>query len=72
MVTDPAERPVNTPVTEFIVPMPADAILLLQVPPPASVNVVVVPGHAVSEPLIGFGAGFTVTTAVATQPFDIE
>jgi hypothetical protein len=41
--------------------------LLLQVPPPASLRVVVNPEHTVSVPSIAVGNGLTVTTVVIIQ-----
>jgi hypothetical protein len=46
-----------------------DVVLLLHVPPPVVlVSVVADPTHTLKDPLIGFGAGFTVTVVVAKQP----
>ena len=57
--------PVTTPVllTDAIT-----NILLLHVPPPASVNAVVSPTHTLSVPVIADGNGLTVTTDVVLQP----
>jgi hypothetical protein len=66
MSTVPIPTPVTTPVDE-----PIDAFeisLLLQVPPPASTNVTLVPIQTPVEPLIEEGKGFTVATIVALQP----
>jgi hypothetical protein len=61
----PAETPVTIPV---VAPTVALALPVLQVPPPASFRVVVVPGHTTSDPVIAPGSGFTVTTAVIEHP----
>ncbi len=58
--------PVTTPVVNPTVAIPV--ALLLQVPPPASLNVVVKPEHTVSVPNIADGNGLTVTTAVIIHP----
>ena len=39
-------------------------LLMLHVPPPASVNAVVKPAHTLSVPSIAVGNGFTVTVVV--------
>ena len=65
--TVPAVPPVT--VTEpaiVILPVP---VPVLHVPPPGvSLSVVVEPEQTVSEPIIGTGKVFTVTTAVVIQP----
>ena len=68
MVAVPAATPVTIPVTE---PTVALAVLLLVHVPPVvtSVNVVVVPVHTFSVPVIGLtDVGVTVTTVVTSQP----
>ena len=65
MIDVPAAMPVTTPVA-LTVATPVDTEL--HTPPvAASVRLVVVAGQSVNVPLIdpAFGAGFTVTTAVA-------
>ena len=57
-----------TPFTIPVEPMVAFPLLAIQVPPPASDNVVVRPRHTVSDPEIAFGNGFTVTTVLIAQP----
>jgi hypothetical protein len=58
--------PETTPVDE---PMVAIAeLLLLQIPPPASLNVVLALTHTVFVPLIAAGKELTVTGVVITQP----
>ena len=42
--------------------------LLLQVPPPASYNGTVIPVHKTESPIIGDGAGLTVTLIVEKHP----
>lgn len=67
MVDVPAATPVNTPLVEPIVP--TAILLLLQLPPVIpSINVIVLPEHTVVGPVIGPGAGFTVTVVVTKQP----
>ena len=46
----------------------AEGLLLVQVPPPASVKAVDVPMHTVDGPVIAAGAEITLTVAVAKQP----
>jgi hypothetical protein len=60
------EPPVTTPVVNPTVAIPV--ALLLQVPPPASLNVVVNPEHTLKSPNIAVGSGLTVTIAVMIQP----
>jgi hypothetical protein len=43
-------------------------LLLLQLLPPAELNVVLSPAHTVEEPVIGPGKGFTVIDIVDVQP----
>ena len=57
--------PVTIPVDPTLA-FPGDAEL--QVPPPASVNAVVVPGQTVIDPVITAGSGFTVIAAEPTIP----
>jgi hypothetical protein len=69
MITKEGEAttpPVTIPVVS---PMDATAVLLLVHVPPviASESVMAEPVHTVEEPVIGGGAGFTVTTADTTQ-----
>jgi hypothetical protein len=66
MVVVPADTPVTTPVSEPI----AAAVLLLSHQPPGtrSVSVVLAPAHTVAAPLMGAGAGLTVTILVVLQP----
>ena len=63
----PTELPVSRPV-----PVPIEAtvaLALLHAPlPPASVSVLVPPGHTVPLPAIAGGSGFTVNVAEAVQP----
>ena len=66
MVAVPGVIAFITPVPEPIVATPV--LLLLHVPPPASLNVDVRPRHKFSEPVIGVGGGFTTISAVAVQP----
>ena len=66
MAVVPADTPVTTPVPDPIV---ATAVLLLvQVPPPASLSVVVSPAHTFVVPLIAAGSGFTDAAKVVLQP----
>ena len=58
----PVTIPVVDPTVAIVV------LLLLHVPPPASLNVVVKPEHTLSAPSMAVGRGFTVNTAVAIQP----
>jgi hypothetical protein len=58
--------PVTIPVVDPTVA--TDVLLLLHVPPPASLNEVVIPEHTLSAPSIAVGNGLTVNTAVAIQP----
>ena len=46
----------------------ADVLLLLHVPPPASVNAVVEPAQTLAVPVIAEGRVLTVTTVVFWQP----
>ena len=54
------------------VPTVAFALLLVQVPPPASLNVVVNPGQTFSVPVIAEGKGFTVTGVDDAQPVAVN
>ena len=65
MVVVPADTPVTTPVPETVATM---VVLLFQVPPPPSLNVVVKPTHTDIVPDIADGSGFTVTIAEALHP----
>ncbi len=59
----PAATPVTIPLPE---PTVANVVLLLlQVPPPASLKVTVAPAHTTPVPVIPAGRGFTVTTLIA-------
>lgn len=69
MVVDPVAMPVTVPeVPTDAIPVPA----LLQVPPVVlSDKGCVAPGQMANEDgLMGNGAGFTVTTAIAAQPVE--
>ena len=56
--------PVTTPVAGSTDPLAG--LLLVHVPPPGDdVSAVVRPAHTLVVPVIGFGFGFTVTTAKA-------
>jgi len=62
------EVPPSTPVTTpepFIVATPV--LLLVHVPPPASLNAVVMPTHTLAVPPIGDGSALTDIVAVATH-----
>ena len=63
MIAVPADTPVTTPVPGTTVT--TVVVLLLHVPPPASLNVVVDPTHTDAVPEIAEGNGFTVTVLVA-------
>ena len=67
-ITDnPAAIPVTTPLADPTLATPVDPEL--QVPAAiASVSMVVVPGQRGTAPVIDGGIGFTVVTAVFTQP----
>ena len=58
--------PVTMPVVDPMTAMPV--LLLLHVPPPASLKEVVDPEHTDNVPSIAVGKGSTVTTAVTRQP----
>jgi hypothetical protein len=62
----PPATPVMMPVDEPAVA--TKVLLLLQVPPPASVRAVVAPPHTVVVPVIAAAAGFTVIFLIAVQP----
>jgi hypothetical protein len=66
MVVVPAKTPDTTPVPETTVA--TLVVLLLHVPPPASLSEVVEPTQTEGVPLIADGNGLTVTTRVAVQP----
>ena len=66
MVEVPDVTPVTTPVPGTTVA--TVVVLLLQVPPPASLNVVVDPIHTNVVPEIDDGNALTVTVATAIQP----
>ena len=66
MVEVPADTPLTTPVPGATVA--TVVVLLLQVPPPASLNVVVDPTHTDAVPDIDDGNALTVTIIVAKQP----
>ena len=66
IVTVPLLTPVTTPALFTVA---VAMLLLLQLPPDALLNnVVVLPGHTSANPLIEGGSEFTVTTAVVKQP----
>jgi hypothetical protein len=66
MTAVPAETPDNIPDEE---PIPAmDELLLVQVPPPASVSVVLPPAQIVVVPDMADGEELTVTVIVAAHP----
>lgn len=44
------------------------SLLLVHVPPPASLRIIVAPTHKVEGPEIGDGKGLTVTVLVTAQP----
>jgi hypothetical protein len=71
MTDVPAATPVTTPDAE---PMVATLVVpLVQVPPDvALVNVLVLPTHTDSEPLIAPGNALTVTILVAAQPVEVS
>ena len=62
----PEDNPVTTPVEKPIVAIPV--LPLVQVPPPASLKVVVNPAQTAAVPVIDAGNGLTVTTLAAIQP----
>ena len=66
MVEVPDAIPLTTPVPGATVA--TVVVLLLHVPPPASLNVVVEPRHTDAVPVIDEGNGLTVTIVVAIQP----
>ena len=66
IVAVPAFTPLTTPLEEPTVA--TDISLLLQVPPPPSLNVVVAPAQTVVVPEIAEGNGLTVTGFVAEHP----
>ena len=62
--------PANSPVTTPLVPTRTFILVVLHVPPPASVNAVVAPTHSVNVPVIAAGNGFTVTIVATKHPVD--
>ena len=62
----PAAIPVDEPIVA------TNDVPELHVPPPASVNVVVVPSQKEAGPLMADGNGFTVTTVLTVQPVPNE
>ena len=66
VTTPPGVIPPTTPVDEPTVAM--DPLLLVHVPPPASLKPIFDPVHTVLAPLIADGKGLTVTGNVAIQP----
>ncbi len=71
VITDvPVETPETIPVVD---PTVATVVLLLsQVPPPASDNVVVLPTQTFVVPVMGLGSGFTVIVVVTAQLAPME
>ena len=66
MVAVPRENPVTT--AELIPTLATDVLLLVHVPPPASVNEDVLPRQTVGLPVIADGEETIETVALATQP----
>lgn len=66
----PAETPCKKPVDAPIVA--TAGVLLLHVPPPASVKVVLDPAQTAEGPIIEDGKEFTVTTVVVMQPVEVS
>ena len=66
MMVEPRLTPVIIPVERPIVA--TDVLLLVQVPPPPSVRVVVLPTQALVAPVIAPGAVTMVTVDVDTHP----
>ena len=66
MVVVPAATPDTTPVDEPTVA--TLEVLLLHVPPPASVNVIAAATQTLVAPVMADGSGSTVTTRVVLQP----
>ena len=62
----PTVMPVAIPVAEPIVAIPV--ILLLHTPPPEAASVIELPKHMLLLPVMGAGAGSTVTDIVASTP----
>lgn len=59
--------------TPVLVMVATEVLLLLHVPPAVALDhVIVVPAHAVAEPLIAAGAALTVIVWVALQPVPVE
>ena len=68
MAEVPRLPPVTTPVSEPMVAIPV--LPLIQVPPlTASLSVIVEPTHTAVGPVMAVGILYTVTTAVAIQPY---
>jgi hypothetical protein len=63
ITSDPAVAPATVPDTTV-----ALLLLLIHVPPPASVRSIVLPTHTAAGPPIAVGNELTVTTAVVLQP----
>ena len=68
IVAVPADIPVTIPLVKPITA--AVVLLLVHVPPPASVNAVVRPTHTLFVPVIADGNGLTVTAVIDEQPVD--
>lgn len=66
----PVPLPVITPVLTFAAAI--DELLLLHVPPPASLSDVVRPRHRNVEPVIAPGDRFTVAILLTAQPTPME
>jgi hypothetical protein len=68
MIAVPNVEPVTIPDVEPIGAIPV--LLLLHVPPPASVRVDIKPKHIAVTPVIGSGVRFTVSEVVTKHPVD--
>lgn len=66
MIVVPGVSPDTIPVADPILAI--SGLVLVQVPPPASVSTSVAPTQTVDDPEIAAGVGLTVTFAVAKQP----
>ena len=66
IVVVPAMRPETMP--ELVPTVATDILLLIHVPPPASLRAVVRPAHTLVVPVIADGKGFTVISEVIIQP----
>jgi hypothetical protein len=66
MIAEPSATPPTMPVAAPTVA--TDVLLLLQVPPPASVSAIVLPRQALLLPAMGPGPDTMVTVDVETQP----